>query len=67
MLTPGEFIKSSFCSADQPSCVEVSLSQGTVHPKIHVRDAGRSAVAFTPQEWEAFIAGVKAGEFDIPA
>jgi len=24
-------------------------------------------VLFTPREWDAFIAGVKAGEFDLPA
>jgi hypothetical protein len=25
-----------------------------------------SALRFTPTEWAAFVAGVKAGEFDLP-
>ncbi|ATL71557.1 DUF397 domain-containing protein [Nocardia terpenica] len=32
-----------------------------------LRDAGGTALVFTPGEWTAFISGVKAGEFAAPA
>ena len=52
---------SSFC--DYGSCVEVAgLDDGTVA----LRDSkvGGSPYLFTSAEWDAFVAGVKAGEFD---
>lgn len=53
------------------SCVEVQRADGD-HPDrlILVRDSkygDHSAVlAFTPAEWDAFIQGVKDGEFNLP-
>jgi hypothetical protein len=57
--------KSSFCNADSVTgnCVEVSpIGDGGAL----VRNTHRpnEVCAFTSQEWEAFLAGVKAGEFD---
>jgi hypothetical protein len=58
---------SSFCSADKPQCVEVeAASDGNVH----VTDSkqgrvDRPVLCFTPAEWDAFVEGVKAGEFDL--
>jgi hypothetical protein len=57
------WIKSSYCAADKPQCVEVALTAAGVQ----VRDS-KSPVAtlrFTVDEWTAFLAGVKAGEFDL--
>jgi hypothetical protein len=58
--------KSSFSA--QGDCVEVAYREHT--PGMAVRDSklgARSPVLrFTPPEWQAFIAGVKAGEFDLP-
>lgn len=58
----GTFRRSSYCSVG--ACVEVaSNADGTVL----VRDAkldDSPVLAFTRAEWTAFVAGVRAGEFD---
>jgi hypothetical protein len=57
-----EFRKSSFCSGG--NCVEV----GADRPDVLVRDSkdpDAPAMRFTAAEWRAFVAGVKAGEFDF--
>lgn len=59
------FRKSSF-SGPAADCVEVGVSDGLVR----VRDTKARAAAtlsFTPDEWDAFIRGVKSGEFDFSA
>ncbi|WP_425280119.1 DUF397 domain-containing protein [Microbispora bryophytorum] len=52
-------------SANNCACVEVAvLSDGHVG----VRDSKNQdgpALVFTPAEWDAFIGGVKDGEFDL--
>lgn len=54
--------KSSASGADQ-CCVWVEITPDAVLVR---EDYSRSAVLeFTHDEWRAFIAGVKAGEFDI--
>lgn len=57
-----KWIKSSYCAADKPQCVEVQRF-GTL---MRVRDSKNPAAVlkFTADEWAAFVAGVKAGEFD---
>lgn len=68
MLRFGEWITSTFSNGTGGSnCVEVGLQ--TDGQAIVVRSSKRRAgasVGFTPGEWRAFLAGVKAGEFDIP-
>jgi Domain of unknown function (DUF397) len=57
-----EFRTSSFCSGG--ACVEVGmLPRGAVA----VRDSKdrMQELVFTPEEWAAFVAGVKNGEFDL--
>lgn len=53
---------SSYCSG--ADCVEVEL---TATDMIRVRSTTSRTLAadFTPGEWVAFLAGVKAGEFDL--
>jgi Domain of unknown function (DUF397) len=58
-----KFFVSSFCSFG--NCVEVGR---TSDGDVLVRDSkhrSQEALAFTPEEWTAFVAGVKAGEFDF--
>ena len=58
-----EFRISSHCSYG--ACVEVAR---TPEGKVLVRDAkdrAQQALAFTDEEWAAFVAGVKGGEFDF--
>jgi hypothetical protein len=57
------WIKSSFSNATG-SCVE---TRSVVEDEICVRnsrDPEGPVLRFTKQEWTAFVAGVKAGEFD---
>ena len=58
------FRKSSFSGCN--GCVEVALLPDG--ESVAVRDSKDISLeprVFTPMEWEAFVAGVKAGEFDI--
>lgn len=57
----GEFRKSSSCG--DSACVEVAR----LHDVILVRSttAPEKALTFTKEEWDAFLIGAKAGEFDI--
>lgn len=54
--------KSSFCASGE--CVEVAQQQNGM---IVLRDSRqpRGGVRYTAEEWQAFINGVKAGEFDL--
>lgn len=52
--------QSSFCGSN--ACVRVRMKEGLVL----VRDTSETEVSFTIAEWKAFVAGVRAGEFDLP-
>lgn len=54
---------SSFCSTG--SCVGVAIEAGEV-TVVDTKSGDAPALRFTPAEWAAFVAGVKAGEFDLP-
>lgn len=64
-LSPGAWFKSSFSGPN--GCVEIAETA----ERVWVRDTkagGRGPVlTFTRAEWTAFLAGVRAGEFDGPA
>lgn len=56
------WVKSTRCETS--ACVEVAFD----HDGTLVRDSkdpGGPVLKFTEQEWDAFIAGAKAGEFDL--
>jgi len=56
--------KSSRSGPNCDNCVEVAF----VDDRIAVRDSKDPqgpVLAFTPAEWDAFVAGAKDGEFDI--
>jgi hypothetical protein len=60
------FKKSSF-SAHNGGCVEAALSPvGGVLVR-DTKDRSKPAHEYNYTEWKAFIDGVKAGEFDLPA
>jgi hypothetical protein len=58
------FERSSFCSVG--ACVEVAFDRGGA---VAIRDSRHvdQILSFTGDEWAVFVAGVKAGEFDLPA
>jgi hypothetical protein len=61
-LTAAEWRTSTLC--DLNGCVEVALLDG----RVAVRDAKHRdgpVLLFTPREWEAFVGGVRGGEFDL--
>ena len=60
-LSTASWRKSSWSNAN--GCVEVAFVQG----RVAVRDSkehGGPVLVFTAHEWEAFLSGVRDGEFD---
>lgn len=53
--------KSTTSNAD---CVEVRIAAGEVHVR-DSKDRGRPALTFTHTEWNAFLDGVRRGEFEL--
>jgi Domain of unknown function (DUF397) len=58
-----EFKTSSHCTYG--SCVEVGRAPDGVVLVRDTKNRTQQALAFTDEEWAAFVAGVKAGEFDF--
>jgi hypothetical protein len=58
-----EFRVSSHCSFG--SCVEVGRTPDGYVLVRDSKDRAQEALSFTGEEWAAFVAGVKAGEFDF--
>lgn len=56
--------KSSRCDMSGPNCVEVMNVDSEI---VQVRNSQRpeTTIAFDRGEWTTFLAGAKAGEFDI--
>jgi hypothetical protein len=61
----GEWRKSSF-STHAGNCVYFSQYGDGVIGLKNPRNTHGYAMLCSPDEWRAFVAGVKAGEFDIP-
>jgi len=60
-----DFRKSSFTFRDpHKACVEVAIKNCGVAVR-NSRDQNKITLCFTRREWDAFIKGVKAGEFDL--
>lgn len=58
--------KSSFSGGNENGCVEVAfLPDGGVWVR-DTKDRSLPPHHYTAREWEAFLAGVRAGEFDRP-
>lgn len=59
-----QWIRSRMCSAD--GCVEVAHLPGGHVALRDSKDTSKAAHVFDREEWAAFIAGAKNGEFDLP-
>jgi hypothetical protein len=55
--------RSSACTGADSTCVEVAVGTGVVAVR-DSKDQGGPVLRFTAAEWRAFLAGVRAGEFD---
>lgn len=64
MKNDGIYRKSSY-SRIITFCVEVALEHNTVKVG-DTKDRKATPLSFNREEWDAFIKGVKAGEFDLP-
>ena len=60
-----DWAKSSLSYANG-SCVEVAGLSGNLIQVRNSRDANGVILGFTPAEWDAFLGGVRRGEFDRP-
>ena len=58
------WFKSSFSGPNGNACVEVALLPEGVAVR-DSKDQGGPVLRFTAQEWIAFLAGVRADEFDV--
>lgn len=58
-----EFSKASFSQYTPSACVQVAIRKDGIGVR-DSKDPDKTTLCFTPGEWQAFIAGVKAGEFD---
>jgi len=59
-----EFSKASMSQYVHNQCVQVAIRKDVIGVR-DSKDQDKNTLVFTPFEWEAFIHGVKAGEFDI--
>ncbi|MFZ2039038.1 MAG: DUF397 domain-containing protein [Minisyncoccia bacterium] len=48
-----------------PPCVAVAIKGKNIGVR-DTKDSTKTTLVFNPEEWKAFIAGVKKGEFDLP-
>jgi Domain of unknown function (DUF397) len=63
-LSRARWRKSSY-SGSNGNCVEVSASTDGNHVFVrNTRDRDSAVLDFTPSEWDAFLDGARAGEFD---
>ena len=62
-MTGSTWVKSSLSFANG-NCVEVSDQPGGTIGVRNSRDQEGAVLRFTPDEWQAFLGGVRKGEFD---
>jgi len=63
-ITHAAWIASRACN--NSACVQVAHLPGGMVAVRDSKDIARPAHIFDSEEWSAFVAGVKAGEFDLP-
>lgn len=56
--------KSSYSGAGQTECVEVAVDSDGSRWVRHSQNPDGPSIRFTASEWDAFVLGVKSGEFD---
>jgi Domain of unknown function (DUF397) len=62
-MQDAQWRKSSY-SGNTGNCVEVAVTESVVGVRDSKNPDGRP-LAFAPDEWLAFTAGIKAGDFDL--
>jgi hypothetical protein len=64
-LTGAQWHKSSYSGSNGGACVEVARNLPGVIAVRDSKDREGPALVFTPEEWRAFLDGVRAEEFDL--
>ena len=64
-LTGAVWHKSTRSGGNGGDCVEVAVNLPGIVAVRDTKDRDGAALVFTHGEWEAFVAGVRDGEFDI--
>ena len=57
--------RKSRASLPNGNCVEVAFGDETIRVR-HSQERSGATLSFTHPEWEAFLAGARNGEFDLP-
>jgi hypothetical protein len=65
-LNHAEWRKSSYSTTNGGACVEVASNLPGIVAMRDSKNPVGPALAFAPEEWAAFAAGIKAGEFGLP-
>ena len=63
MVRDEEFVKSSWSKNNPKTCVMVALKAEGIAVR-DSKDASKSTLYFSHEEWQAFVKGVVGGEFD---
>jgi hypothetical protein len=64
-LDRAQWRKSSYSGSNGGNCVEVARNLPGIVAVRDSKDRSGPVLAFAPQEWAAFTAGVRGGEFDL--
>jgi Domain of unknown function (DUF397) len=64
-LTQAVWVKSSLSNGSGGDCVEVARNLPDVVAVRDSKDPDGPKLVFTPDEWRAFAAGIRGGEFDL--
>lgn len=63
-FTAASWFTSSYSGGNNGNCVEVAFVPGWVGVRDTKQHGRGPTLAFTPAEWDAFLAGVRDGEFE---
>jgi hypothetical protein len=64
-LSRADWRKASYSSTNGGACVEVAANLPGIVAVRDSKDPAGPVLAFSPGQWRAFAAGVRAGEFDL--
>ena len=64
-LSRAEWRKASYSSTNGGACVEVAGNLADIVAVRDSKDPDGPVLVFAPDEWRAFTAGVRAGQFDL--
>jgi len=64
VVSDNDFKRSGWCFPWESECVEVAIKKDVI--AVRNSNAKHNKLFFTPKEWDAFVKGVKDGQFEAP-